>query len=74
VGINEAQKTFIFEYFRQGNDSLTRNYEGNGLGLTIAKAYVELLGGTIWVENNEGSGSIFKFTIPYYQHEPEIIR
>jgi signal transduction histidine kinase len=74
VGVNEAQKTFIFEYFRQGNDSLTRNYEGNGLGLTIAKAYVEILGGAIWVDSDEGSGSIFKFTIPYYQHEPALNR
>ena len=74
VGVNETQKTFIFEYFRQGNDSLTRNYEGNGLGLTIAKAYVEILGGTIWVEDNKGNGSIFKFTIPYNQHDPELMR
>lgn len=74
VGVLESQKTFIFEYFRQGNETLSRNHEGNGLGLTIAKAYVEILGGTIWVENNEGNGSIFKFTIPYHQHEPDLNR
>lgn len=71
VGVEEVQKTFIFEYFRQGNDSLNRNHEGNGLGLTIAKAYVEILGGKIWVESNEGNGSIFKFTIPFHLHAPE---
>jgi len=70
VGVAESQKTFIFEYFRQGNDSMTRNHEGNGLGLTIAKAYVEMLGGTIWVESEEGNGSTFKFTIPYHKHAP----
>lgn len=74
VGVHESQRTFIFEYFRQGNDSLSRNHEGNGLGLTIAKAYVEILGGTIWVEDNEGNGSIFKFTIPYHPHEPDLNR
>ena len=69
VGIPEDQKDFIFERFRQGNDGLTRNYEGSGLGLPIAKAYVELLGGKIWVESDpdshrDGKGSIFRFTIP----------
>jgi len=68
LGVAESQKTFIFEYFRQGNDSMTRNHEGNGLGLTIAKAYVEMLGGTIWVESEEGNGSTFKFTIPFNKH------
>jgi len=70
VGVAESQKTFIFEYFRQGNDSMTRNHEGNGLGLTITKAYVEILGGAIWVESEEGNGSTFKFTIPYHKHAP----
>lgn len=74
VGVEETQKTFIFEYFRQGNESLTRNHEGNGLGLTIAKAYVEILGGTIWVESVEGNGSVFKFTIPFHKHSPEPTR
>jgi signal transduction histidine kinase len=39
-GIPEEQKELIFERFRQGNDSYTRNYEGAGLGLSISKAYV----------------------------------
>jgi signal transduction histidine kinase len=74
VGVDEAQKTFIFEQFRQGNESLTRNYEGNGLGLTIAKAYVELLGGTISVESELGNGTVFRFSLPFYPHEPQINR
>lgn len=72
LGVDDSQKTFIFEYFRQGNDSMSRNYEGNGLGLSIAKSYVELLGGTIWVESNEDGGSLFKFTIPYHKHQPPV--
>ena len=68
-GISYEQKDFIFERFRQGNDGLTRNYEGSGLGLAIAKAYVEMLGGKIWVESDadshgDGEGSTFRFTLP----------
>ena len=65
VGIPQNQQQIIFERFRQGSESLTRKYEGSGLGLSIAKSYVEMLGGEIWVESEEGKGSIFYFTIPY---------
>jgi hypothetical protein len=75
VGVPEDQKSIIFERFRQGSESLTRNYEGAGLGLAISKAYVEMLGGRIWVESDFGrvkrgvdnimGGSTFFFTIPY---------
>jgi PAS domain S-box-containing protein len=65
AGIPENQKKLIFERFRQGSESHNRGYEGSGLGLSIAKSYVEMLGGKIWVESEEGRGSTFYFTIPY---------
>ena len=76
VGIPGNQKEFIFERFRQGSESITRGYEGSGLGLSIAKSYVEMLGGKIWVESKAGIGSTFYFTIPYNPvavEKPEII-
>ena len=54
----------IFERFRQGSELLTRNYEGAGLGLSISKAYVEMLGGKIWVKSEIHQGTTFFFTIP----------
>jgi len=65
VGIPENQKKLIFERFRQGSESYNRGYEGSGLGLSIAKSYVEMLGGEIWMESQEGKGTTFYFTIPY---------
>lgn len=68
AGIPADKKEIIFERFRQGTESLIRNIEGAGLGLSISKAYVEMMGGKIWVESQEGIGSQFYFTIPYQQH------
>ncbi len=65
VGIPKKQRELIFERFRQGSESPDRGYEGSGLGLSISKSYVEMLGGKIWVESEEGKGSTFYFTIPY---------
>ncbi|MCX6237899.1 MAG: PAS domain S-box protein [Bacteroidia bacterium] len=70
VGISENKQQAIFERFMQADGSNTRLFEGSGLGLSIAKAYVEMLNGKIWVESEEGKGSIFYFTIPY-KDEPE---
>jgi CheY-like chemotaxis protein len=64
IGISENKREAIFELFRQEDGSNTRQYEGSGLGLSIAKAYVEMLGGNIWVESEEGKGSVFYFTLP----------
>ncbi|EAT58123.1 PAS:Response regulator receiver:ATP-binding region, ATPase-like:Histidine kinase A-like [Chlorobium ferrooxidans DSM 13031] len=65
IGIPESMKESIFERFRQVDNSLTRHHEGSGLGLSISKAYVEMLGGTIRVESGEGNGSTFIFTLPF---------
>ena len=65
IGISQDMLTKIFERFRQENEGISRNYGGTGLGLTISKAFVELLGGKIWVESQAGSGSVFYFTLPY---------
>lgn len=63
-GIKKDQIDIIFDRFRQGSESTTRGYEGAGLGLSIAKAYVQKLGGNIWVESTENIGSTFYFNIP----------
>jgi len=65
IGISEENQKYIFERFRQIDDSSKRLYDGTGLGLTISRNLAELLGGTLWIESNEGKGSTFYFTIPY---------
>jgi PAS domain S-box len=64
MGISPDQKNIIFERFRQGSESMSRKHEGAGLGLSISKAYIEMLGGKIWFESQEKKGSIFYFTLP----------
>ncbi len=65
IGIPTDLHEKIFERFLQIKITVNREYGGNGLGLSIAKAYVELLGGKIWIKSEPGKGSIFYFTIPY---------
>ena len=65
IGIVPDKLNFIFEMFSQEESSNTRGYEGSGLGLTIAKALVKLLGGQIKVISEKGRGSVFTFTVPY---------
>ena len=62
VGIPHDKIDSIFEAFRQADGSVSRNYGGTGLGLTISARLVRLMGGRIWVESALGSGSIFHFT------------
>jgi signal transduction histidine kinase len=64
IGIPEEEYTKIFDRFYQVDSSLTRKVGGTGIGLNIAKEYVEMHGGKIWVESRVGAGSTFIFTIP----------
>lgn len=65
IGIKEKDHKKIFEMFGQADASSTREHGGSGLGLTISKKLVELMGGKIWVESIKGKGSTFFFTLPY---------
>jgi signal transduction histidine kinase/CheY-like chemotaxis protein len=65
IGISHENHNRIFNRFYQVDSEVTRLYEGTGLGLSISKAYVELLGGRIWVTSEPGKGTSFFFTIPY---------
>ncbi len=64
VGIDPKDLPYIFDRFRQGDGSTTRAYRGTGIGLALAKAFVELHGGTISVESNPGRGASFKVWVP----------
>lgn len=64
-GIPSDKLTAIFDRFQQVDTQLSNGIEGSGLGLTISKAYIEMLGGKIWVESEVGVGSTFYFTLPY---------
>ena len=85
IGIAQNMHTVIFERFRQADSSIAREFGGTGLGLSISKAYVELLGGKIWLTSTVGSGTTFRFSIPFIpvkstyksdkiSNEPQIIR
>ncbi|NDK56332.1 PAS domain S-box protein [Pontibacter fetidus] len=65
IGIPEGKKDIIFEGFTQAYSSITRKYGGSGLGLSICKNLVEMQGGRIWAESEEGKGSTFKFILTY---------
>ena len=68
-GIHPDKIDLVFERFMQADNLNTRVYEGAGLGLSITKAYVEYLGGKIWVESEPGKGSSFFFTLPIVENE-----
>jgi two-component system sensor histidine kinase/response regulator len=64
IGISPEKQRTIFQAFTQADSSSTRRHGGTGLGLTISKRLVELMGGRIWVESEYKRGSTFGFTIP----------
>jgi two-component system sensor histidine kinase/response regulator len=64
IGIAPEKLEKIFESFSQADTSTTREYGGTGLGLTISKRLIELIGGRIWIQSELGQGSHFHFTLP----------
>ena len=64
IGVSEEQKTRLFDAFEQAENSTSRKYGGTGLGLTISRHIVEMMGGKIWVESQLGKGAKFSFTVP----------
>lgn len=71
IGISPEKQLHIFEPFFQVDSSSTREYGGTGLGLTLAKRYVEAHGGHIWVDSELGKGSTFTVSLPVIPRELE---
>src|SRR6266540_1884779 len=70
IGMNQEALRYIFDEFRQADMSSTRKYGGTGLGLAIVKKYINLMGGDIVVESEEGKGSKFTITLPMVLKPP----
>ena len=64
IGIPEEKLSVIFDFFRQGDDTLTRAYGGLGIGLALSLRITKLLNGSLTVESEPGKGSTFYFTVP----------
>ena len=74
IGIDRQYHERVFDRFYQVQSTMEKLYEGTGLGLAISKAYVEHMGGKIWLTSEPGKGTTFSFTIPYEKIEVETIR
>ncbi|MFA6234589.1 MAG: PAS domain S-box protein [Bacteroidota bacterium] len=66
IGIPQEAQQYIFNRFRQVDESTTRRYGGTGLGLSISKGLVELMGGELTVVSSPGAGSTFEFSLPFH--------
>jgi PAS domain S-box-containing protein len=64
IGISKKDQALVFERFRQVDSSTSKRYGGTGLGLPISKAYIELLGGKVWIDSDVNLGAKFYFSIP----------
>ncbi len=65
IGISQDYQNIIFDEFRQVSEGQNRNFEGSGLGLTIAKKMIRVLGGDIWLDSIVGQGSKFSILVPF---------
>ena len=63
IGITKEQQALLFQAFVQAESGSTRKFKGTGLGLTISKRIIEMMGGKIWIESEIGQGATFIFTI-----------
>ncbi len=71
IGIQKERQEAIFERFIQADINDNMAWQGAGLGLSISKSYLEMLGGNIWVESEWGNGSTFHFTLPFDQSQAD---
>ncbi len=74
IGIPHEKKESIFDIFSQADSSTTRKFGGTGLGLSIARKFVEMMHGRIWVESEEGKGSVFYFSAEFQKQGVEQIK
>ncbi len=65
IGLSQEQMSRLFQSFTQADTSVTRQFGGTGLGLSISKHYIELMGGTIWVNSEVNKGSTFHFNVKF---------
>ena len=73
MGIAPKDQARIFDRFSQATEGDNRTQEGTGLGLTISRNLVDLLGGQMWVESQKGEGSVFYFSLPYLKGEGQVL-
>ena len=73
IGIPKDKQEIVWHEFRQASEGFNRSFEGTGLGLTITKKYVQLLGGDITLESEPGKGTTFTIKIPFSNVETNLI-